>query len=120
MPYSTVHRSTYFENCNFTQSLEDQVARFLEVDTVDHTHKPLTADEITSEKHFVKTHSRAADGRFIVRLPFRCETDHLGPSKETAIKRFESVEHKFNKQPKFREQYSKPSIRRTRIIRTPG
>jgi hypothetical protein len=95
------------QNCNFTRSLEDQVARILEVDTVDHTHKPLTADEITSEKHFVKTHSRAADGRFIVRLPFRCETDHLGPSKETAIKRFESVEHKFNKQPKFREQYTK-------------
>lgn len=40
------------------------------------------------ENHFISNFSRAPDNKFIVIIPFKNDTVHLGRTKEMEIKRF--------------------------------
>ncbi|XP_050535031.1 uncharacterized protein LOC126902051 [Daktulosphaira vitifoliae] len=51
-------------------------------------------EELAFERYFQDTHSRLADGRFVVRLPFRKEPSVLGGSMNMALKRFLTLEKK--------------------------
>uniref|UniRef100_A0A1B6E1G1 Reverse transcriptase domain-containing protein n=1 Tax=Clastoptera arizonana TaxID=38151 RepID=A0A1B6E1G1_9HEMI len=57
------------------------------------------------ERHFMETHYRELDGRYVVKLPFRRDHPPLGASKEIANRRFHALEHKFLTQPHFRDLY---------------
>ncbi|XP_050532686.1 uncharacterized protein LOC126900792 [Daktulosphaira vitifoliae] len=51
-------------------------------------------EKLAFERYFQDSHSRLADGRFVVRLPFRKEPSLLGSSMNMALKRFLTLEKK--------------------------
>ncbi|GFV78772.1 integrase catalytic domain-containing protein [Trichonephila clavipes] len=54
---------------------------------------------------FGNTHVRNEDGRYVVRLPFHSSPSKLGDSRESAIRRFKSLEHSLIKKPAIYSQY---------------
>lgn len=56
----------------FHYSLEQEIRRFWEIEEIPHS-PILSPAELRCENHFLATHSRAPNGRYIVRLPFRAE-----------------------------------------------
>ncbi|KAM8718863.1 hypothetical protein ACLKA7_001555 [Drosophila subpalustris] len=66
--------------------------RFWSLDNFDTSEKHRTPVEKACEKHFIDNLQIAADGRFIVKLPFSEYPSALGPSLETAERRFLSLE----------------------------
>ncbi|GFU53490.1 integrase catalytic domain-containing protein [Trichonephila clavipes] len=65
----------------------------------------LTSEERACEDHFIDTHVRNEDGRYVVRLPFHSSPFKLGDSRESAIRRFKSLEHSLIKKPAIYSQY---------------
>ncbi|GFT25027.1 integrase catalytic domain-containing protein [Trichonephila clavipes] len=57
------------------------------------------------ESIFVNSHIRNADGRYILKLPFRDDSS-IGDSKEGALKRFYSLERKLHSNNQLKEQYT--------------
>ncbi|GFV74655.1 integrase catalytic domain-containing protein [Trichonephila clavipes] len=62
-------------------------------------------EERACEDHFIDTHVRNEDGRYVVRLPFHSSPSKLGDSRESAIRRFKSLEHSLIKKPAIYSQY---------------
>ena len=56
-----------------------------------------TEEELAALKHFRDTHSREADGRYVVRLPRKSTTLALGCSREQAIRRYKQNEKSLNR-----------------------
>jgi len=92
--------------CHFNQQakLHDQIERFWQLEEL-HTKSHLTAEEQKCEEHFLKTHSREKDGRFIVQVPLKENYTQLGESYDTARHRLFSIERKLHKQPELKQQY---------------
>ncbi|GFT34755.1 DUF1758 domain-containing protein [Trichonephila clavipes] len=65
----------------------------------------MTSEERACEDHFLDTHVRNEDGRYVVRLPFHSSPSKLGDSRESAIRRFKSLEHSLIKKPAIYSQY---------------
>ncbi len=78
--------------------------RFWEVENI-----PLTCvqteEERKCEEHFTKTYSRDSTGRFVVRLPFRPDTKELGNSRSIAMRRFNQLERRLNRDKALRTSY---------------
>ncbi|GFV42128.1 integrase catalytic domain-containing protein [Trichonephila clavipes] len=64
-----------------------------------------TSEERACEDYFIGTHVRNEDGRYVVRLPFHSSPSKLGDSRESAIRRFKSLEHLLIKKPAIYSQY---------------
>ncbi|XP_065085178.1 uncharacterized protein LOC135707304 [Ochlerotatus camptorhynchus] len=76
-------------------SLVTQVKRFWKVEDFDHG-KTFTAEEQLCEAQFAKTHTRNAEGRYVVRLPDRQEMVPLiGETWSMAARRLTAVEKRF-------------------------
>lgn len=56
----------------------------------------LTEEEQYCEEHFQQTTTRDAEGRYIVRLPFKNENPQVKSSREIAEKRLKSLENRLN------------------------
>jgi len=86
-------------------SLEQSLCRFWEVEETPRSHCR-SPDEERCEEHFRATHSRAPDGRYIVRLPFREDPPiNLGESRDIAKRRLLSLTRKFKSQPAIKQEY---------------
>ncbi|GFY63521.1 integrase catalytic domain-containing protein [Trichonephila inaurata madagascariensis] len=83
---------------------EDLVSNFWKLDSVPEASL-LTSEERACEDHFIETHVRNEDGRYVVRLPFHSPPSKLGDSRESAIRRFNSLEHSLIKKPAIYSQY---------------
>jgi len=57
------------------------------------------------EKHFLATHSRDENGKYIVELPFNTESPEFGETLQGALKRFKSVERRLQQNEQLRTQY---------------
>lgn len=92
-----------------TQVEVDQLLRqFWEIDEYIPNKKPLSQLETQCEEHFMKTHTRNADGRYKVCLPFKDEdTPNLGNSRSLAVNRLLQMEKRFKHKPEFQEEYCK-------------
>ena len=55
----------------------------------------LTKQELECEAHFVETHKRDSNGRYVVRLPFIEPPSHLGNSLNIALSSLSRLENKF-------------------------
>ncbi|XP_050528008.1 uncharacterized protein LOC126898102 [Daktulosphaira vitifoliae] len=64
-------------------------------------------EELAFERYFQDTHSRLADGRFVVRLPFRIEPSLLGGSMNMALKPFLTLEKKMCNNSELASEYKK-------------
>ncbi|XP_055388167.1 uncharacterized protein LOC129616536 [Condylostylus longicornis] len=71
-------------------------------------NKMMTEEELTCEKHFRSTYSRAADGRYQVEPPLIEEDPiEIGNSKHIAITRLFGMEKQFCKNQQFQEDHIK-------------
>ncbi|XP_062704329.1 uncharacterized protein LOC109403153 [Aedes albopictus] len=53
-----------------------------------------TTEEDQAEQHFVETHRRQEDGRYMVELPFKKGCPDLGDSKQMALKRLQALDRR--------------------------
>lgn len=84
--------------------LHTSIQQFWAVEEPPLTSKQSLAEE-KCEKHFVSTHSRTPEGRYIVSLPFSDDPSTLGNSSKMAKSLFWSLENKFRSNPDFKETY---------------
>ncbi|XP_025994180.2 uncharacterized protein LOC113004598 [Solenopsis invicta] len=87
-------------------TLDQALRRFWEVEEIPRK-VVLTPDELQCEEHFLKTHSRCSDGRYIVRLPFKNGPPiKIGSSRGTAARYLSSLLRRFQKSPDLQKEYS--------------
>ena len=77
-----VNRATLLACCNLEKTVQSFFAS--ESDEDDGSWK--TEEEDACEEHFQQTLSRHADGRYVVRLPFKKSPDCLGDSRKRALR----------------------------------
>jgi hypothetical protein len=87
-------------------TVENQLQKFWEIEEYK-SKSNWSRQEDLCETHFLSNYKRDYQGRFIVKLPFVKENNELGSSKEIAINRLHSLEHKFKNQPLLKLEYSK-------------
>ncbi|XP_066255904.1 uncharacterized protein [Euwallacea similis] len=89
------------------REIEFDLKRFWEVEENFAETKAWSAEELSCEEHFQRTHKRSSDGRFVVAIPFKHPVTELGNSKEKALQRFLSLERKLNKDQGMKDEYCK-------------
>ncbi|XP_055526885.1 uncharacterized protein LOC129719515 [Wyeomyia smithii] len=86
------------------EDVYDAVQRFWHIEEVpDQEAKSTEAEEC--EKHFLSTHKRTKEGRFVVQLPLKENANQLSDCRSLALKRFYLLEQRFARDPCLREQY---------------
>ncbi|XP_058817118.1 uncharacterized protein LOC131680419 [Topomyia yanbarensis] len=103
-----VNSSNQSVNCYMataSENLEDILERFWKVESSE-DQPPWSKEEQDCEAHFVKTHGRLQDGRYIVRLPKHIHFDRMvGESKTMALERFSKLEKRLERNPEMKNQY---------------
>lgn len=90
-----------------TQIIEQQLQRFWEIEEPAHDQKPYTELERECENHFLRSHYRNTDGRYVVSLPFKSEfKNRLGQSHGIAFTRLSQIEQKLNQRKDVEKQYT--------------
>ncbi|XP_071581131.1 uncharacterized protein [Temnothorax nylanderi] len=92
-------------HCTVLSEISDQLKRFWEVEELpQQTH--LSPEESQCEEHFVSTHSRAPNGQYIVRLPFKSGPPiDIGDSKKSAIALYSRLESRLRSNPDLAKEY---------------
>lgn len=93
---------SFFTECK--QTIDEQLRAFWEVEEPCPVNRRDPLDMVC-EDHFVCTHTRTPEGRYMVRLPVRNDHQPLGSNREVASRRFYSLERKFARDPKLSESY---------------
>lgn len=94
-------------NCVSDPSLDSLLQKFWEIEEIP-AAKPLLEEDNRCERHFVETHRRHVDGRYIVRLLFRTALPlDIGSSRETAAFLYSKLEQRFRKNPDLAKPYGK-------------
>nr|XP_034824254.1 uncharacterized protein LOC117982080 [Maniola hyperantus] len=86
--------------------LNSLVQRFWDLESLPKA-RLLTPDESLCEKKFISDHSRDDRGRYILRLPFKedSEPTFVG-SREVALRRFHAIERRLSRDPSLYKQYA--------------
>lgn len=88
-------------------TLDEQLSKFFDTDDVKEQNA-LTEEEQFCEQHFIQTHKRDANGKYIVSLPFKNDTEPaLGESRKIAIASLFQLEKRFERQPELKKEYVK-------------
>lgn len=95
-----------YVHCNFSQSIDEQLKRFWEIENVPQSCNVLTHDERLCEELFTQTTKRESGGRFSVRIPLKESPESLGDSYNLAKNRFLSLERKLERSPQYKRMYS--------------
>ncbi|XP_076658785.1 uncharacterized protein LOC143362467 [Halictus rubicundus] len=100
------HCLTAAEPSPLLQNLHKALTRFWEVEELTASF-PLSEEDQKCEEHFVRTHSRASDGRYVVRLPFKEEPPvEVGESLSRARVLMSKVSRRLDRNAELREQYT--------------
>lgn len=86
------------------ESLPSVLSKFWELDEFPKMN-PKSAEDKKCEQHFEKSFSRAEDGRFIVKLPFKDTNLNFGDTKTAALKRFSYLERRFSRDQQLQKDY---------------
>ena len=84
-----------------TQRDLDILWRMDEVKAVD----KMSSNERHCEEHFMQTHKRNSQGRYLVKLPFKSAPNVLGNSRSRALQQFYVLERRLNRQPLLKSMY---------------
>ncbi|XP_055714777.1 uncharacterized protein LOC129808897 [Phlebotomus papatasi] len=108
---STSQQTPFYNNLTVSAiedsaKLDESIKRFWELEDLPKDSTPTIDEHVEAERHFVNTHKRAPDGRFIVRLPFKKDPSTLGYSRQRAMQQFMALERKFDKNPLLQSMYS--------------
>ncbi|GFW03681.1 integrase catalytic domain-containing protein [Trichonephila clavipes] len=88
--------------CHTLLNMDHSLKQFWELEPVPKDIPSKDENELC-ESIFVNSHIRNADGRYILKLPFRDDSS-IGDSKEGALKRFCSLERKLHSNNQLKEQ----------------
>lgn len=77
-------------------SLDETIKKFWELEDIPDA-LPYTSEEQECERLFKETHIRDNSGRFVVKLPFRLNIEHLGDIRSGALRQFLNLEKRLNK-----------------------
>ncbi|XP_062557875.1 uncharacterized protein LOC134222727 [Armigeres subalbatus] len=106
VPDSTLSESQSLIVVCSTSDLQDQLAKFWELETC-RSQSTLSVEESTCKEHFDRTTIRDETGRFIVTLPKKnMILGQLGHSETTAIKRLIGMERRFCGNPELKKMYT--------------
>ncbi|XP_012543469.2 uncharacterized protein LOC105840926 [Monomorium pharaonis] len=94
------------QHCSCSISVEQELQKFWELEEVP-TQVILSPEERQCEEHFLATHSRNPDGRYIVRLPFKQGPPiEIGKSRATAERLIASLRRRFKSSPELQREYA--------------
>ncbi|XP_070172233.1 uncharacterized protein [Polyergus mexicanus] len=92
-------------NCVTIPSLDSLLQKFWEIEEIS-SEIQLSEEDKKCEQHFVETHQRAEDGRYIIRLPFKTNPPlDIGASRETAALLYSKLEQRLRKNPDLAKPY---------------
>lgn len=100
------HISTNHASLKPLDTLDHTLRKFWELEELVDIRQP-TAEDTACEKFYLENHSRDLNGRYIVSLPFKDNSQPLGNSRKAAIARLMQMENKFRRNPELAENYSK-------------
>ncbi|XP_067214160.1 uncharacterized protein [Linepithema humile] len=99
-------RHVTVQHCANNLSLDKLLQNFWEIEELPR-QTLLSPEEQHCEEHFVSTHSRDSNGRYIVRLPFkRGPPIEIGSSHGTAKRLLQGLQQRFNENPQLKAEYS--------------
>lgn len=106
-------QSNYVVYINLKSKVEPhesiQVKKFweLEAESVYEERKMLTEEEKRCEEYFAKTTIRDAEGRYVVKLPFRNKNPMCkeGNTRQIALRRLLVLEKRLSKNEKLKDEY---------------
>lgn len=99
----TLPLHTFTSNkCINEERLDEILRKFWEIEEAT---APTAAPENICEQIFLSTHTRNADGRYIVQIPFRPDAPTLGNSHPLALRQFHQLERRLTNDPELREKY---------------
>ncbi|KAL6417858.1 hypothetical protein ACFW04_012485 [Cataglyphis niger] len=104
--FSAANRSAQSHHCCSDNDLHSLVQGFWRQEEVTVKNVPLTIDEQEAEDHFVRTHSRDASGRFVVRLPLRLPLPDLVGTKSSAARLLGHIERRFARDDQLKQLYT--------------
>ncbi|GFX04669.1 uncharacterized protein TNCV_1912141 [Trichonephila clavipes] len=84
--------------------LNQTLKMFWELENVD-VEKPKNEEAIFCEDHFLKTHSRDEEGRYVVKMPLKNEPNCLGESRDIALKRLNALWTRLIRDPQYLKLY---------------
>lgn len=89
------------------EKLDGLLERLWEQDKIgeDNLNDLLTEEQRMVEEHFLSTHKRDADGRFIVKIPFKPDVNTIGSSRQIALHRFMATERRLLNTPELKLFY---------------
>ncbi|XP_029171362.1 uncharacterized protein LOC114940777 [Nylanderia fulva] len=91
---------------NISPNLEHTLKQFWELEDILARVHP-SPEDTQCEEHFVTTHYRTMEGRYVVRLPFRNGPPRdLGDSRFAALKSLERLERRFRTDPSLATEYT--------------
>ncbi|XP_053623554.1 uncharacterized protein LOC128682758 [Plodia interpunctella] len=100
------HNSNKKIHCNFTKEISDKLSQFWNLEEVQLSKPPMSANDEYCEQHFLNTTKRLENGRFSVMIPFSENPEAaLGNSFNIAKRQFLNLEKRLNKNPNLKEQY---------------
>ncbi|XP_076301748.1 uncharacterized protein LOC143219755 [Lasioglossum baleicum] len=104
-PRPCASSSIAMHHCVQDDTLSSELRRFWEIEEIP-SQSLLTKEDEQCEQHFQKHTSRASDGRYIVRLPFRTGPPiDIGHSRGAADKVLQSIHRKLLLQPSLAVEY---------------
>ncbi|XP_029165685.1 uncharacterized protein LOC114936607 [Nylanderia fulva] len=91
-------------NSVLAEDINSLLQKFWENEEIS-SNSPLTEEEERCERHFVKTHSRSSDGRYIVRLPFKRDPP-IDIGESIACSLYNRMEEKLRNRSEIHSQYN--------------
>ncbi|XP_046417532.1 uncharacterized protein LOC124178336 [Neodiprion fabricii] len=99
--------SAYGFQCSVDHELLSLLQRFwLQEETTSNSETLLSEEDSQCEQHFVETHSRSPEGRYIVRIPLKQLPDNPGDSRRSALFALSRQEKQFEADPARKTAYS--------------
>ncbi|XP_046629052.1 uncharacterized protein LOC124309434 [Neodiprion virginianus] len=99
--------SAYGFQCSVDHELLSLLQRFwLQEETTSNSETLLSEEDSQCEQHFVETHSRSPEGRYIVRIPLKQPPDNPGDSRRSALFALSRQEKQFEADPARKTAYS--------------
>ncbi|XP_070155816.1 uncharacterized protein [Polyergus mexicanus] len=103
-PSATAHSSHHVA---VDHELHDLLTKFwIQEEIPSFSTTQLNPDEEECETHFTDTHSRDSAGRYVVRLPLKLQTSHLGESRATAQRCLQRILRRLSTDPTYQNLYS--------------
>lgn len=109
-PIPANHHSSFSIMTTTNDDIQNLLTKFwelAEIPEIQMSSNTLTPDDQFCDQHFLETHSRNSQGRYVVRLPLAHPTSDLGNSYCIAFHNLKKLLHKLRNDPQYSNLYTK-------------